>query len=80
MTRTDTFVRIMAPFLTTYDYIHYLTLSKFISPLVNRRLSQLGLGGEKHLPLFDPKKPVSYGALRDLFIANNPGRLHPVGY
>jgi hypothetical protein len=36
--------------------MHYLTLSKFILPLVNERLAQLQPGSEKQLPMFDLKK------------------------
>jgi hypothetical protein len=52
----------MSPFITAYDYTHYLALSKFILPTVKERLAQLKSNGEKQLPLFDLKKVISISA------------------
>ena len=47
---------IIGPILTVYDRMQYLTISKFVLPLINERLKQLEPLGEK-LPLYD-QKPV----------------------
>lgn len=46
--------------------MHYLTISKFILPLVKERLAGLQPSGEKQLPLFDLKKvsrPTTFGII-----------------
>lgn len=50
--------------------MHYLTISKFILPLVNERLAHLQPSGEKQLPVFDLKKA------RDRPQFQHPNTLH----
>ncbi|OIW26609.1 cytochrome P450 [Coniochaeta ligniaria NRRL 30616] len=70
---------ILSPFITAYDYMHYLTISKFILPLVKERLAQLQPSGEKQLPLFDLKKTDNYvqWAISHALSHSDPAELTP---
>ncbi len=63
--------RVMGPILTAYDHFQYLTLRKFVLPLINARIGQLSQTDEK-LPLYDEKKPVRNSFLSDPALSPSP--------